>query len=182
MGNAIASSHITIDTSASDQASSMPRQNLIGTRSYIGDVKDPDIPCTLTDWEFLRHCQLGDLDRVKAMIDADNVNVNLDIPMFASPLGLALSSRKFDVAGLLFSKGARLGEQFHQFANSGDLLALCWLFSQGGMPANVTQCVALAYSNAHLDLAFLFRTLGGHNVQKSYFEMQTNGEFNESYA
>ncbi len=189
MGNSLAS-NVTVDTSrekekASEQASSMPPQNLIGTRPYIGDIKDPGLVCTSTEWEFLRHCQLGDLDRVKAMLEdtyADKVDVNLDIPMFASPLGLALSSRKFDVAEFLCSKGAKLCDQFHQFANSGDTLALCWLFSQGGMPANMTQCVALAYSNGYHDLAFLFRSLGGQNVTKSYMDMQRNGEFIENYA
>ena len=176
------SENTSIMCNDSEHASSMPGPKMMGTRKYIGDTKDPDIQCSDAEWDFLRYCQLGDLDQVKKMTEENCESVNVDIPMFATPLGLALSSRSFDVATYLLSKGARLSDQFHQFANSGDLMALCWLFAHGGSPSDITQCVALAYSNSHHDLAYLFRSLGGRDVKKSYVDLMGNGTFSESYA
>lgn len=116
------------------------------------------------DWDLILACKDGKLDDVRDLIESCKSKADLDINFIATPLGVALDARQIIVAEYLESKikdESVLANHFLQFANSGDWFSLSWLLSRGYKPACATQCVAMAASNAHSDVAQLFISMGG---------------------
>ena len=135
------------------------------------------------DLKLLIASQEGDLDTVKNLIESGICKSDLDIEFYATPLGLALDARQIHVAEYLATSKAPLNDHFIQFANSGDLFSIAWLLCHGARPTCVTSCVAYAASNGHEDVAKLFLSMGGKDVNTINIDMFNNdSSFQETYS